>query len=307
MATCQCNHRYCAACIDRIQRGRPCPVCRQPFDLVDDNHLERVLNSYNVYCPNKEKGCQWKGKLGKLESHLNRNAEPDKLLEGCKFQDIPCTLCQSYRCERWLMADHVSIDCPNRDVEYEYHYAGCDFKKPKPQLEQHMKDSVSLHLSLVSDQMSSMKEKVYELKNELREYKKSQRKIATSIVIASILFASLLVFLNMWQIDSSMLKIEEDMSTQQQASKLEVMNLTKQQFEVLREELKEYLSTTNKLEIDRLVKHTYSENTVSSQFSDTSCKYTCPSLPEARLNMIETEIEYLHCKNGRVNFTPKLE
>jgi hypothetical protein len=191
------------------------------------------------------------------------------------------------------MADHVLINCPKRDIECEYHYAGCHFKKPKPQLEQHMKDSVSLHLSLVSDQMSSVKEKVYELKNELREYKKSQRKIATGIVIASILFVFLLVFLNMWQIDSSVLKMKEDLSTQQQASKLEVMNLTNQQFEVLREELKEYLSTTSKLEIDRLVKQTYSENTVSSQFSDTSSKCVCPSLPEAKLNIIETEIEYL--------------
>ena len=53
------------------------------------------------------------------------------------------------------------------------------------------------------------------------------------------------------------------------------------------------MSTTNKLEIDRLYKQTFNENTVSHQFSDTSCKCMCPSLPEAKLNMIETEVEYL--------------
>ena len=51
------------------------------------------------------------------------------------------------------MSNHISNECPNRDVEYEYHYAGCDVKKPRPQLEKHMKDSVSLHFSLVSNLM----------------------------------------------------------------------------------------------------------------------------------------------------------
>ena len=264
------------------------------------------MKSYEVYCPRKEKGCEWKGKLGKLESHFNRNAEPDKLLEGCQFQDISCMLCQSYRCERHLTADHALNNCPNRDIECEYHYAGCDFKKPEQQLEQHMKDSVSLHLSLLSDYVLksfSLKEKkVCELKNDLRESKnviddlkkllKTQKKYMyiKSIVITSILFA---ILLNMWQIDSSISKMKGDVSTQLRASKLEVVNLAKQQFEVSREELKESLSTANKLEIDRLYKQTFNESTVSSQFSDTSCQCTCPSLPEAKLNMIETEVEYL--------------
>ena len=169
-----------------------------------------------------------------------------------------------------------------------------------------MKDFVSLHLSLVSNHILSnfsLKEKeVSELKNELRKNKyafdnlkkllKTQRKFVKSIVIASILFAILLVFPNMWQIDSTMLKMKEDVSIQLRASKLEVMNLTKQRLEVLQEELKESLSTTYKFEIDRLLKQTY-ENTISSQFSDTSCEYSCLSLPEAKLNMIETEVEYL--------------
>ena len=89
----------------------------------------------------------------------------------------------------------------------------CDFKKPDQQLEQHMKDSVSLHLSLLSDYMLKSfflnEKEVCEFKNELRESKnvvdnlkkllKTQKKYMyiKSIVIASILFAILLVFLNM--------------------------------------------------------------------------------------------------------------
>ena len=131
------------------------------------------------------------------------------------------------------MTHHVSSNCPNRDIECEYHYAGCDFKKPKQQLELHMKDSVSLHLSLVSNSFSLKEKEVSELKNDLIESKKTvntlktmletQRKIVKSIVIASVLFAILLIFLNMWQIGSSM---KEDVSTQLWASKPEVMNLS---------------------------------------------------------------------------------
>ena len=313
MATCQCGYSYCSACIDRVERdGKPCPLCSQPFCLVNDNRLERILNGYEVYCPHKEKGCEWTGELGQLDNHLNRNPQPDKLLEGCQFQDIPCRLCQLYRCERQLMTNHISNECQNRDIDCDYSYAGCDFKKPKQQLEQHMKDSVSLHLSLVSNYMLSnlsLKEKeVCELKTELGENKDTvdnlkrvltiQRKVIRSIVIAGILFAILLVFLNVWHIDSSVLKMKENISTQQHANKLELLKLKKQHFEALRKELKEYLSTQqrdNKLEINRLFdlrKQTdHCESTMSSQLSETKC--TCPSIPESKLNTIENEIQYL--------------
>ena len=114
MATCPCGHSYCAACIDRVERdGKPCPLCGQSFGLVDDNRLERILNGYDVYCPHKDMGCKWKGELGKLEHHLNRNFLPDKQLVGCQFQEIQCGLCQIYHCERQLMSNHVLDECQN--------------------------------------------------------------------------------------------------------------------------------------------------------------------------------------------------
>ena len=148
MATCQCGHSYCAACIGRVESdGKPCPVCRQQFTLVDNNQLERILNGYTVYCPHEEKGCEWTGELGQLENHLNRTPLPRKLLDGCQFQEIQCGLCQSHQCERLLMADHVTCDCPNCDIECEYRYVGCDIKKPQQQLAVHMREAMSVHLS----------------------------------------------------------------------------------------------------------------------------------------------------------------
>ena len=179
-----CGHSFCAVCIGwGASDHKPCPLCGQQFTLTDNKWLERTLNDYDVYCPHQKKGCEWTGELGQPKHHLNQNTIP---AEGCQFQDIACGLCQVYY-ERWLMADHVSNECPDWDIDSEYHYAGCVIKKPKQQLEQHIKDSVSLYLSLVSDHMLnnfslkekyiynlSLKEKeVCELKYELSQNKKS--------------------------------------------------------------------------------------------------------------------------------------
>ena len=289
MATCPCGHSYCASCIGRVERdGKPCPLCGQPFALVDDNRLERILNGYDVHCPHKEKGCEWTGELGQLESHLNRNPLPDKQLKGCKFQEIQCGLCQLYYCERQLISNHVVDECQNRDIECEYHLVGCDFKKPQPELEEHMKDCMSLHLFLVSNHMQnnfSLKEKeVHELKDELKRSKDAvqeakqaldglnevlltQRKVTTSIVAIGIIFAilfSVLAFSNKYHVQSLMLKMEETLSTRQETNGHEVnilLDLKKQyescrlQVESLRKEIKETQEQSNKIKIDVKAQH----------------------------------------------------
>ena len=327
MVSC-CGHSFCAMCVSRITSvHKPCPLCNQQFILADNKWLERTLNGYAVYCPHQEKGCKWKGDLGQLEHHLNRNPQPGKL-DGCQFQEIQCGLCWSYQCERQSMNNHESNDCPNRSIACEYHFAGCDVKKPKQELEKHMKDSVSLHLSLISIYMQSnlsLKEKeVCELKIELRNSKdindglkktlKNQNKIMMSVIIAGIVFAILLAFLTISQANRLEInrllnvsnqdvkalreELKGSLSAQKRASELEIsrlLSLREQDVLQLRKDLKESLASqqhANKLEIDRLKKQSdHCEGTVSSQFSNTKC--TCPSLPESKLKIIETEVEYL--------------
>ena len=172
MVSC-CGHSFCAACIGRVERDhKPCPLCGQEFSLVDDKRLVRTLNEFSVYCPHQESGCEWKGELGELPRHLSQDPKSDKLIVGCQFQEILCGLCQSYSCERRLMTDHVSTWCPNRDVECEYHFAGCDVKEPKGQLDSHGREAVSHHLSLVATlvqgSLSQKDKEIEELKEELR-------------------------------------------------------------------------------------------------------------------------------------------
>ena len=177
-----CGHRFCAACISLVERDhKPCPHCGQEFSLVDDKRLERTLNDCKVYCPHQEKGCKWIGELGELPRHLNQDPKSDKLLVGCVFQEIRCGLCHLHSCERRLMDEHVFAQCPNREIECEYRYAGCDVKTLQQQLESHNKEAVSLQLSLVTnfvqDNLSQKDNEIQQLKDEVSQQRKQIREL----------------------------------------------------------------------------------------------------------------------------------
>lgn len=169
-----CGHSFCAACIDPIESDdKPCPMCSQQIKLVDDKRLKRTLNGLTVYCPHKEKGCEWTGELREVKNHLNKQPTTDSLLKGCQFQEILCEVCQSHQCERQLMEDHVSNRCPEREIKCEYHYVGCDFKGLQVELDGHTSEAMNVHLSLlakfVQSSLSQKDNEIKQLKEELKQ------------------------------------------------------------------------------------------------------------------------------------------
>ena len=182
LALCCQNQSFCSACISNTEEeGKPCPLCSNQIKLVDDKRLERTLNGYAVYCPHKDKGCEWTGELGQLEKHLNRQesaATTEELMKGCQFQVIQCGVCQSHQCERRLLSDHISSGCPDVLIECEYHYTGCEFKKPQREMEVHMRDSVTIHLSLVS---KSTRNSLFQKDREIEELKAELRQLKTDL------------------------------------------------------------------------------------------------------------------------------
>ena len=174
LATC-CGHSFCAACIDPIESGgKPCPLCNQEqINLVDNKRLERTLNGMMVYCPHKESGCEWTGELREVNNHLNKQPAADYLLKGCQYQEICCEICRSHQCERQLMEDHISRNCPEREVECEYHYVGCDFKGSQLELDKHMSKAIDSHLSylakFVQSSLSQKDNEIKQLKEELKQ------------------------------------------------------------------------------------------------------------------------------------------
>ena len=119
-ATC-CGYGFCRVCIERVRAdNKPCPCCNvENFDCFEDKGRSRSLNEYDVYCTNKNQGCQWIGRLGKLEDHVNSKPSPDKQLDGCPYTNIPCVYC-SKRFQRSTIEIHQSNECPKRPFSCRY-------------------------------------------------------------------------------------------------------------------------------------------------------------------------------------------
>lgn len=112
----ECGYSFCRECIE--EKWSPCPMCQTPFTVIVTNRkLGEGLQEMHVYCQNREKGCKWVGELRHLSDHLNPSAW--RGLIGCEYTIITCRLCP-YKCERKEMANHESLQCPERQYTCEY-------------------------------------------------------------------------------------------------------------------------------------------------------------------------------------------
>ena len=103
-----CGHTVCFKCADGWrERNNSCPNCREaPLDLAKDTRTKRFINSLTVYCSHYESGCEWKGSISELQSHLQNN---------CVYEDIPCGNegC-SMKVMRRNIDDHMKKTCSMR-------------------------------------------------------------------------------------------------------------------------------------------------------------------------------------------------
>ena len=90
--SCPCGQKICRECVEQIkEEDKPCPLCnKSDFTYMRDYGLERYLKEFEVWCSNKEKGCDWRGKLGEYEQHLNQSPSPESQLTGCQFVEVKC-------------------------------------------------------------------------------------------------------------------------------------------------------------------------------------------------------------------------
>ena len=169
---CPCGQKMCRECVERIKEaGKSCPLCNKTdFSYVRDYGLERYLKSCDVWCSKKEDGCEWRGKLGEFEQHLNENPAPGNQLNGCQFVEVEC----KHECGGWFqrryIATHQDQECLERPYSCEHcneydstfkevtdiHYAECP-KYPvtcpnecrhdpfeRQEIEDHLKDDCAL-------------------------------------------------------------------------------------------------------------------------------------------------------------------
>ena len=112
----------CRECVERIKKaGKPCPLCNKTdFTFIRDYGLERYLMSCDVWCSKKKDGCEWRGKLGEFEQHLNRNPSPDNQLDGCQFVEVECKHGCGGWCQRRYIATHQDQECLERPYSCEH-------------------------------------------------------------------------------------------------------------------------------------------------------------------------------------------
>ena len=106
--SCPCGKELCRECIERIKKdNKPCPLCNlTDFTFLRHHGSERYLKAQEVWCSYKKEkdDCDWRGKLGKYEQHLNRNPSPENQLTGCQFVEVEC----EHGCGEWFQRRHIT-------------------------------------------------------------------------------------------------------------------------------------------------------------------------------------------------------
>ena len=115
-----CGQHFCQACINRIITDRkPCPFCKaSSFGVFFDKKQKRKVLELKLKCTMKERGCDWSGELGELDTHVDtRNG-------SCQFVDVNCPNNCGESHQRCHLANHLSDLCPKRPFTCKY----CQFK-----------------------------------------------------------------------------------------------------------------------------------------------------------------------------------
>ena len=108
-----CGQHYCRSCITKIvENGKPCPnpECREAtFNTVLDKNYHRRILALRVHCTMKDRDCQWTGKLGQLDTHLDVNSG------DCQYVDVECPEKCGQQVQKHQLVTHIVDKCLMRD------------------------------------------------------------------------------------------------------------------------------------------------------------------------------------------------
>ena len=192
-----CGHNFCGSCIERVRASNgSCPMCKEKkYQAMADKKCLRIINGLEVYCSNKKKGCQWKGELKNMSTHLNR----EKREGECQYEEVKCQYekCQERKQRRYLKY-HEDKECPQRPFQCEYcrskgtflsitkdHYvnrecplepvdcvfswAGCNDKPLRKDVHVHTADTK--HMTLLAVACGQLKKENEQIKEEIADLK----------------------------------------------------------------------------------------------------------------------------------------
>ena len=86
-------------------------MCKaHPIKGIIDKRLKRELNETQIYCPLRPQGCEWTGKLGNLNTHLNEGEQ----LGQCKYVYVNCPNNCFMEFPRREIKRHANNECKYR-------------------------------------------------------------------------------------------------------------------------------------------------------------------------------------------------
>ena len=90
-----CGYVFCKVCLNKLREltkaKYSCPHCHNSeFPTFPHKEADQQIKALDIYCPNKNKGCQWIGKLSDVDKHFKHGKCHDVECGKCK-EIIPCT------------------------------------------------------------------------------------------------------------------------------------------------------------------------------------------------------------------------
>ena len=112
-----CGHLFCKCCLDQKaseNANNVCPVSHdEEFKTFPNKAIDREVRALQIYCNNKEKGCDWQGELSSINNHIGSN-------DGCQFEELKCSNECGKMIRRQYLPCHVEMLCPRRKVNCQY-------------------------------------------------------------------------------------------------------------------------------------------------------------------------------------------
>ncbi|GIQ83092.1 hypothetical protein KIPB_004348 [Kipferlia bialata] len=143
-------------------RDAKCPACSETLPLQElEAHLAQC-DELVVTCPHATDGCEWEGRRGDLDQHLQEECQEEEVEcphadlgcmwnhrrgdlaehvgETCEYRDVECQWCKSVLLAHELESHEEGCDdrvmtCPNTDEENE---TGCQWEGRQGELEGHL-------------------------------------------------------------------------------------------------------------------------------------------------------------------------
>lgn len=178
-----CGNHLSSTVAERLTRERKgCPLCMVPspadgsvsgrhvFTVTRDLFFQKKIHALQVLCPHKSRGCVWVGTVGDVQSHaISCDMQPWKC-QYCDFETtqlagtehVPNCLNRPIKCicgadaVPFCELDNHQKTCPDQPVPCEFQYVGCQCKVLRKDLSEHLKEDISQHQLLVSQQSLKM-------------------------------------------------------------------------------------------------------------------------------------------------------